>query len=190
MKILLHMCCAPCSIYPIGNLREEGFTVMGFFYRHNIHPYQECMRREETVADYAQSIDLKVIYQTSYDIEEFLRNVSFRESNRCRYCYHDRLMSTALLAKRGKFDCFTSSLLYSKFQQHDLIAAIGKSVARQVGVPFHYEDYRVGWKEGIEASKKLNLYRQGYCGCIYSEKERYYKKSKRSGPEAPPSINN
>ena len=169
------MCCAPCSIYPIKHLRQEGLSVMGFFYRNNIHPFQECQRREETVSSYAQSIDLKVIYQSGYDIEAFLRNVSFRESNRCHYCYHERLKSTALLAKRGKFDFFSSSLLYSKFQQHELITAIGNSVARSVGIPFHYVDYRVGWKEGIETSKKLRLYRQGYCGCIYSEKERYFK---------------
>ncbi len=175
MKILLHICCAPCGIYPIKRLRCEGFSLMGFFYRHNIHPFQECKRRQDTLFSYAQTIDLKVIYQADYDIEGFLQNVSFREAQRCHYCYHDRLKSTALMAKRGKFDCFSTSLLYSKFQQHDLIASIGQSIGQQVGIPFHYEDYRVGWKEGVETSKQLNLYRQQYCGCIYSEKKRYYK---------------
>lgn len=175
MKILLHMCCAPCSIYPIQELRGAGMSVMGFFYRHNIHPFQECHRREEAVITYARLIDIKVIYQKGYDIERFLQNVSFRESDRCHYCYHERLTTTALLAKRGNFDCFSSSLLYSKFQKHDLITSIGQAVGKRVGIPFHYADYRKGWKEGIEISKKLRLYRQGYCGCIYSEKERYYK---------------
>ena len=79
---------------------------MGFFYRHNIHPWSECRRREETLREYSETIDLPVIYQKEYEMETFLRNVAFREANRCQYCYHDRLRTTALLAKRGRFDCF------------------------------------------------------------------------------------
>jgi len=175
MKVLLHVCCANCAIYPIDNMREEGLEVMGFFYRHNIHPYTECLRRQEALEAYAEQIKFKVIYQEGYDLEGFIRNVAFRESERCNYCYHDRLKSTALLAKRGKFDYFSSTLLYSKHQQHDLIRSMGESIGKSVGVPFLYRDYREGWKEGIECSKQIGLYRQQYCGCIYSEKERYYK---------------
>jgi predicted adenine nucleotide alpha hydrolase (AANH) superfamily ATPase len=102
-------------------------------------------------------------------------NVAFREAERCNYCYHDRLRSTALIAKRGKFDYFSSTLLYSKHQKHELIRSMGKSVSKSVGVPFLYQDYREGWKEGIEYSKQMGLYRQHYCGCIYSEKERFFK---------------
>jgi predicted adenine nucleotide alpha hydrolase (AANH) superfamily ATPase len=175
MKVLLHVCCANCAIYPIKSMREEGLEVMAFFYRHNIHPYSECLRRQEALEAYAEQIDLKVIYQEGYDLEGFIRNVAFRESERCNYCYHDRLRSTALLAKRGKFDYFSSTLLYSKHQKHELIRSIGESIGKSVGVPFLYHDYREGWKEGIECSKQMGLYRQHYCGCIYSEKERYYK---------------
>ena len=175
MKVLLHVCCANCAIYPIKNIREEGLEVMGFFYRHNIHPYTECLKRQEALQVYAEQADLKVIYQEGYDIEGFMQNVAFRESERCNYCYHDRLRSTALLAKRGKFDYFSSTLLYSKHQQHDLIRSMGESIGKSVGIPFLYQDYREGWKEGIECSKQMGLYRQHYCGCIYSEKERYYK---------------
>jgi epoxyqueuosine reductase len=149
--------------------------VRGFFYRHNIHPYTECQKREAAVREYAEHADLPVIYQEGYDLEGFIRSVVFRESDRCEYCYFDRLKSTALVAKRGKFDCFSSTLLYSKFQKHDRIKDIGESVGKQVGIPFHYQDFRPGWKEGIEASKRLGLYRQQYCGCIYSEKERYVR---------------
>jgi len=175
MKVLLHVCCANCAIYPIKTIREEGLEVMGFFYRHNIHPYTECLKRQEALQVYAEQADLKVIYQEGYDIEGFMQNVAFRESERCNYCYHDRLRSTALLARRGKFDYFSSTLLYSKHQQHDLIRTMGASIGKSVGVPFLYQDYREGWKEGIECSKQMGLYRQHYCGCIYSEKERYYK---------------
>lgn len=176
-KILVHMCCGPCAIHPVRRLREEGREVMGFFYRHNIHPFTECRRREQALADYAGTAGFRVIWQEEYRLEEFLRNVAFREADRCHYCYHDRLRSTALLARRGKFGAFTSTLLYSKFQNHDRIRAIGESVGRSVGVPFLYRDFREGWKEGVEASRELQLYRQSYCGCVYSEKDRYFGKS-------------
>ncbi len=175
MKVLLHVCCANCAIYPIKTMRDEGLEVMGFFYRHNIHPYTECVKRQEALQAYAEQINLKVIYQEGYDIEGFIQHVAFRESERCNYCYHDRLRSTALLAKRGKFDYFSSTLLYSKHQKHDLIRTMGESVGKSVGVSFLYQDYREGWKEGIECSKQMGLYRQHYCGCIYSEKERFYR---------------
>jgi hypothetical protein len=156
-------------------MKEDGHEVMGFFYRHNIHPYTECLRRQEALEAYAEKINLKVIYQEGYDLEGFIQNVAFRESERCNYCYHDRLRSTALIAKRGKFNYFSSTLLYSKHQNHELIRSIGESIGKSVGVPFLYHDYREGWKEGIECSKQMGLYRQHYCGCIYSEKERYFK---------------
>lgn len=175
MKTLMHICCAPCSIVPTESLRRQGMEVMGFFYRHNIHPYTECVKRQQTLEQYSRQIDLRVIYQEEYDMEGFIRNVAYRESNRCSYCYHDRLRTTALMARRGKFDYFSTTLLYSKFQKHDTIRSIGESVGKAVGVPFFYEDFRTGWKTGITASKELGMYRQKYCGCIYSEKERFYR---------------
>ncbi|MEE8480151.1 MAG: epoxyqueuosine reductase QueH [Desulfobacterales bacterium] len=179
MKIMLHICCAPCSIYPINILREDDFDIMGFFYRNNIHPFTECVKRQETLESYAEMIDLRVIYQEEYDLNGFLQNIVFRESKRCSYCYHERLKSTALIAKRDKFDYFTSTLLYSKFQKHDMVKSIGESVGNAVGIPFYYHDFRKGWKLGVEESKRLELYRQKYCGCIYSEKERFFNSSTR-----------
>ncbi len=173
MKLLLHICCAPCAIYPLKVLKQEEIDVMGFFYRHNIHPFTEMLKRQETLEQYAEQIGLKMIYQKGYDLEGFIQGVVFRENSRCIYCYHDRLKSTALLAKRGKFNYFSTTLLYSKFQKHDMIKAIGEDIGRSVGIPFYYHDFREGWKEGIEASKQLSMYRQQYCGCIYSEKERF-----------------
>lgn len=174
MKILLHTCCAPCSIYPVEILRDLNFEITGFFFRSNIHPYSECLKREETLKNYAQQIQLPVIYQIEYDLEGFLQKLIYKEKNRCAICYHERLAATAAMAKKKFFDCFSSTLLYSKFQKHDLIKRIGESVASSFTIPFNYYDFRKGWKEGVEASKRLNLYRQQYCGCIYSEKERFY----------------
>ena len=180
MKILMHICCAPCSIYPLQILRDDRHTVMGFFYRNNIHPYTECMKREETLKDYAAAIGLKMIYQDGYEMETFLRNVAFREAERCIYCYHDRLTTTANYAKKGKFDAFTSTLLYSRFQKHDQIQSIGEAVGKSIGVPFFYQDFRDGWKKGIDESRRIGMYRQQYCGCIYSEKDRYYRPPRKA----------
>ncbi|MBL0715677.1 MAG: epoxyqueuosine reductase QueH [Desulfosarcina sp.] len=184
MKILMHTCCAPCSIYPLRRLRDEGLTVMGYFYRHNIHPYTECQRRQETLETFAEQKKMKLIVQEGYDLEGFLRNVVHREKDRCRHCYFDRLRSAARVARKGKFDAFTSTLLYSKFQKHDLIRDIGASVAKETGVPFHYQDFRTGWKEGIDVSKRTGMYRQDYCGCIYSEKERFFRKRPSKRPSS------
>lgn len=183
MKLLLHACCAPCTIHPLRVLRNDGFEVMGFFYRHNIHPYTECLKRQAALAEYAAQSDFQVIYQEGYEMEEFLRKAAFREANRCSQCYHDRLRAAALVARRGRFDGFSSTLLYSKFQKHDTIKSIGEAVGREVGVDFFYRDFRQGWKEGVEVSKQLGMYRQSYCGCIYSEKDRYYRKPRRPGAE-------
>jgi predicted adenine nucleotide alpha hydrolase (AANH) superfamily ATPase len=175
MKILLHICCGPCSIWPVKSLRNDGMDVMGFFYKHNIHPYTECLKRQETLQNYADQINLRMIHQEGYELEGFIQNVVYREADRCRYCYHERLRSTAMLARRGKFDYFSTTLLYSKFQNHEYLKAIGASIGKAVGVPFFYQDFREGWKEGVETSKQLGMYRQQYCGCIYSEKERFFK---------------
>jgi predicted adenine nucleotide alpha hydrolase (AANH) superfamily ATPase len=133
------------------------------------------LKRQETLQNYADRINLRIICQEGYDLEGFIQNVVYREKDRCRHCYYDRLNTTALLAKRGKFDYFSSTLLYSKFQNQELVQSIGESIGQSTGVPFLYRDFREGWKEGVETSKKLEMYRQQYCGCIYSEKERYYK---------------
>jgi predicted adenine nucleotide alpha hydrolase (AANH) superfamily ATPase len=159
---------------------------MSFFYRHNIHPYSECLRRQETLEAFAASQNLRVIIQGGYDLEGFLRNVAFREKERCRYCYHDRLRAAAMVARKGKFDAYTSTLLYSRFQKHDMIQDVGESIARETGIPFLYRDFRTGWREGIDQSKALGMYRQPYCGCIYSEKDRFYRDEKPSATAPKP----
>jgi len=175
MKLLLHICCGPCAIYPVKSLREQGVEVMGHFYNNNIHPLTEWAKRRDTLSALAESVNLPVIYQKTYDMEGFLQKVVFREKSRCPVCYHDRLMSSAMTAKKGGFDCFSSTLLYSKFQNHDLIRSMGEAIGKSIGIDFYYQDFREGWKEGIAISKELNMYRQQYCGCIYSESERYSK---------------
>jgi predicted adenine nucleotide alpha hydrolase (AANH) superfamily ATPase len=175
MRILLHICCAPCSIVPLQSLRAEGHDVTGFFFNHNIHPYLEYKRRLDTVIEYAAMVDLEMTIMDNYLVEEFLGAVAGNPANRCSYCYSSRLEVAARTAADQGFDAFTSSLLYSRYQRHYEIRKTGEDLAARYGVAFHYCDYRTGWQEGIRISKELGLYRQQYCGCIYSEKDRYWK---------------
>ena len=175
MKLLMHICCGPCTIYPLKELRIQGHEVTGVFYNPNIHPYQEYQKRRQTLGDYADKAFLNVIWPEGYPLEEFLRGIAFKENERCAYCLVDRLKYTAQLAIREKYDGYTTTLLYSKYQKHDFIREIGENLSRQLGIFFYYQDFRTGWAEGVKISKELGMYRQPYCGCIYSEKQRFYK---------------
>lgn len=178
MKILLHICCGPCSLYPLRVLRAAGHEVTGFFYNPNIHPYQEYTRRLAAVNELAEKESLPIIISDDYDLEGFLANIASAPENRCSYCYSSRLAATAATAAEQGFDAFSASLLYSRYQQHEKIRALGDTLGSQNGIRFLYQDFRPGWQEGIRLSKELGLYRQQYCGCIYSEKERYLPKEK------------
>lgn len=180
MKILLHICCVNCAISPVEKLTEEGNEVVGYFFNPNIHPYQEYQRRLDALKQYSDEARLKVVYRDEYLLEEFLRNVSHRAKERCQYCYSLRLEATAREAKNQGFDTFTTTLLESTHQNHELIKETGERVGREAGITFYYEDFRKGWRKGLEVSKALGLYRQPYCGCIYSEKERFLKENKMS----------
>ena len=175
MKLLLHLCCAPCTIYPLEILRKEAGQVKGVFFNPNIHPYLEYKKRLDTVREYAAREGLEVAVAEGYPIEEFLLKTAALGKDRCSYCYEVRLRHTAEQARKGLFDAFTTTLLYSRYQKHDLIRATAEDAAREFNIPFYYRDFRTGWEEGVRLSKDMGLYRQKYCGCIYSEKERFYK---------------
>lgn len=175
MKILLHICCANCAIYPFHRLKKSGEEIVGYFFNPNIHPYQEYQKRLESTKNYSEAVGLEVIYRDEYLLEAFLGNVSHRVQERCSYCYLFRLESAALEAKKLGVDAFSTTLLQSTHQNHALIKETGERVGRVIGIPFYYEDFRLGWRKGVEVSRAMGLYRQQYCGCIYSEKERYMK---------------
>ena len=175
MKLLLHLCCAPCTIYPLEILRKDAGQVKGVFFNPNIHPYLEYKKRLDTVREYAAREGLEVAVAEGYPIEEFLLKTAALGKDRCSYCYEVRLRHTAEQARKGLFDAFTTTLLYSRYQKHDLIRQTGEAIAREMQVPFYYQDFRVGWEEGVRISKETGMYRQKYCGCVFSEKERFYK---------------
>jgi predicted adenine nucleotide alpha hydrolase (AANH) superfamily ATPase len=179
-RILLHTCCGPCTIYPLKRLRDHGMSVHGFFYNPFIQPYQEFERRLAALEHLALARDLQIIVRKDYDLDIFFREVAFREQSRCVLCYSTRIEAAARLAKKSGLDAFTTTLLYSKQQKHDLVQAVCDEASRRFGIPFYYEDFRLGWKEGQEGAKALGLYRQQYCGCIYSEKDRFLKSGRKA----------
>lgn len=179
MRVLLHICCGPCACYCVESLRDEGFDPTGYWFNPNIHPYREYLKRLDTLKDYVQQVRLPLVEREDYALENWMRSMVFREDQRCTFCYYLRLTETAKEAKARDFETFSTTLLYSKYQKHEQIIAIAQQVAQEQGVPFLYRDFRSGWTDGIARSKELGLYRQPYCGCIYSEKERYQKKNSK-----------
>jgi epoxyqueuosine reductase len=173
MNILFHICCAPCAVYPLSRLRKQGFSVQGYFYNPNIHPYLEYQKRMSTVQEFSARAGLSVSYRDGYDLDEFLNRVAGKGPGRCEQCYRMRLDAAAAETSRSGSSLFTTSLLYSKYQNHDLIRAVAEEVAREHRVELYYEDFRIGWREGTVESKAMGLYRQQYCGCVYSERDRY-----------------
>lgn len=182
MRILLHTCCAPCLSGARISLEEEGVDFSAYFYNPNIHPYTEYTRRIQTLQRYAYLEPFELILSGDYPYEDFLKKALGRDDNsskgdlrpsRCRYCYYERLSNTALQAKKRGFDAFSTTLLLSKYQDHEGIRNAGEEISNEIDVPFYYNDMRRYWKETISISKKLGLYRQGYCGCLFSEVDRY-----------------
>lgn len=172
MKLLLHICCSPCSVYPIKILKEE-YDITGFFYNTNIHPYIEYKNRLECLKEYSKSINLDVIYSGKYNAKEFISNIDI--NNRCNYCYKSRLEETVKYAKDNNYDCFSTTLLVSIYQNHDLIKNICEELSKKYNIKFIYKDFREYFRKGQEEARELNLYMQKYCGCIFSESERYSK---------------
>ena len=173
MNILLHQCCGPCSIYPIITMQVQGHNITTYFFNHNIHPVQEYYKRMEGAVLVSRHYNIKCIVEDYYGLVEFLRQNAYHEKERCRYCYERRLLKTAEKAKELGMDAFSSSLLYSKMQNHESIKEMAEKAAKEYNIPFYYYDFREGWQQGIDISKELEIYRQNYCGCIYSEEDRF-----------------
>lgn len=180
MRLLMHGCCGPCSVYPIDALRQEGHQLTAYFFNPNIHPYTEFRRRKETLQGYANSIDMPLIVEEEYGLEEFLQRVAANPSGRCPVCYRLRLYKTAEKALELGMEGFTTTLLISPYQNHEMLKSVGENIAQEVGIPFIYRDFRPGFREGQSRAREMELYRQPYCGCIYSEKDRYYKPKRRT----------
>ena len=173
MRVLIHSCCAHCAAYTAAYFREAGYAITALWYNPNVHPYREYQARLEAVTQLSRELTFPLIVAGDYDMVEFLRRVAGHEAERCRYCFEMRLYRTAGCASRGGFDAFTTTLLISPHQRHDLLREIGEKIGREKGIPFLYADLRKRYSDSRQITKPLELYRQQYCGCIYSEWERY-----------------
>lgn len=178
MKTLLHICCAPCANQCIDALRQEGMEVTGFWYNPNIHPFTEYRSRRNCVREYAKTIDLPLLEEDIYGLRPFVRAVAQDIEHRCIKCYEMRLFRAAQTAAQAGFDSFTSSLFISPYQNHELMRQTALRAAQTYGVEFCYRDFRPLFRKGQERARELGFYMQKYCGCVFSEQERYLKPNK------------
>ena len=176
MKLLMHTCCAPCSVYCIDSLRAEGIEPTVFWYNPNIHPYTEYKARRDCLKEYTKKVSVEAIFQEEYGLDEFCKNVIDDLENRCaKYCYRKRLSETVRYAAKHGYDTFTTTLLVSPYQKHEELIAVCKDLEALSGVKFLYRDFRDGFREGQEKAREAGLYMQKYCGCVFSEEDRYMK---------------
>lgn len=176
MKILFHICCAPCANACVTSLRAEGIEPVGFWYNTNIHPYTEYRARRDTLVEYAKTVGMDLRLEHEYGLREFTKAVAQHPEDRCGYCYVTRMERTAKYAAEHGFEAFSTSLLISPYQNHDLIRTLAEHCAQKYGVSFLYRDFRPLFQEGQAHARELGMYMQKYCGCIYSEEERYQAK--------------
>jgi len=175
-KLLLHICCAPCAIYPLDSLTKAGFSVEGFFYNPNIQPESEYSKRKKAAKDFQERFGIKVHFGGYHqDLYHDRTNKAKDKDSRCRNCFNLRLEKTHQLALNNKFDFFTTTLLVSPYQDQRKIKEIGDGISMKSDVQFLYCDFRPGFKEGHIKAKELNFYCQRYCGCLSSLEERNAK---------------
>ena len=173
MKLLMHACCAPCSVYCVDTLRAEGIEPTLYWFNPNIHPYTEYKARRDCLKEYSKMMNLETIFEEDYGLDEFCKNVVDDLEGRCtKYCYPVRLDKTFKFAKENGYDTVTTTLLYSIYQNHEYIKLLCEKYSKEYGIDFLYRDFRTGFWEGHDKAKQeLGLYMQKYCGCIFSEQQ-------------------
>ena len=172
-RLLVHSCCAHCTAYPAEYWQKQGCEVTLLWYNPNIHPFSEHQQRLEAMKSLAQEMNLPLLVEEGYDFITYFRQVAGHEAERCQHCFRLRLSRTADLARQKGFSAFTTTLLISPHQKHDLLHQIGCILTEESGIDFLYTDLRKRYSDSRHMTKGLNLYRQQYCGCIYSEWERF-----------------
>ena len=186
-RLLLHSCCAPCSSYVIEYL-SSYFSITVFYYNPNIYPEQEYGKRAEEQREFIRRFPAKYPAQFLYgefEPERFYEAVKGLErekegGERCFCCYRLRLEETAKMAKRLGMDSFTTTLSISPLKQAVKLNEIGEALSEEYGIPYLVSDFKKknGYKRSVELSKEYGLYRQDYCGCIFSKMERERQKER------------
>jgi len=175
-KMLLHTCCGPCAYVYVCGLDREGIVPDMFWYNHNIHPYKEYEARKNALATFCDAKGLALVVDDCYGLRDFVKDSVDKLDSRCGGCYQKRLEATAKKAAEGGYDSFSTTLLASPYQQFDTIVSIGLTLAKKYNIEFVVYDFRAGFKEGKNQARQMGLYIQKYCGCIFSEEERYVRK--------------
>lgn len=163
----------------IETLRNEGVEVSGLWYNPNIHPVTEYRARRDALILHAKNIDMPLFIEDDYGLREFVRLVYPNLEDRCGRCYDIRLDFAAKYARDNGYDSFSTSLLISPYQKHELIIETAEEKAKKYGVKFLYRDFRPYFREGQQKARELGYYMQKYCGCVFSEEERYIRKLKK-----------
>ena len=177
----MHICCANCSLYPMKSLLSKGIEARGLWFNPNIHPIREYQLRLNTLQWLQRLWGLDIEYIDHHRIRDFVSTVRAHREERCSLCYSMRLEETAKTARKMNLDGFTTTLLVSPYQRFDMIVSVGREMEKRYCIPFYAEDFRVGYKGSIRLSRELNLYRQNYCGCIFSKRERLAEKKNAHG---------
>ncbi len=155
-------------------LQSEGFAITAFFYNPNIHPWKERERRLRTLSDYTDSMGIPLVIDEEYPLEENIRMLLDAE-NRCCACFEDRLSATALKAAELGIENFSTTLSVSPYQNQSFIIEAGSAAEEKTGVRFIYRDFTESYRESVRISREEEMYRQPYCGCVFSERDRYLK---------------
>lgn len=191
MNILLHTCCSNCAIYPFKILESEGHSFSGFWFNPNIHPFDEYELRLQSLKQLTSQKNIDMLFLEDYMPEEYFNIFGIKDINlepdniarvdpglipqtpdRCRSCYTLRLGKTAYEASKKGFDAFSTTLLISPYQDFEQIAAIGKELSEKYDIIFYLKDFRPFFRDSMASAKELRMYRQKYCGCIFSREER------------------
>jgi len=177
MKILIHTCCGPCAVLFTKHFAAQNpdYEPHLLWFNPNIHPLTEYRNRQQAAHAFAQAAELPIIGADSdYGLRHFLQHVhTLDKGARCEYCYHSRLAFAAEQAVAAGLAAFTTTLLASPYQNFELIQRIGGDLARQHGLTFISPDFRANYRNGLAHAREMGLYMQKYCGCIFSEEERY-----------------
>lgn len=172
----MHICCAPCAILPVLKLHEK-YDITGLFFNPNIHPYKEYLDRKKSVLALGTEFGIPII-EEDYPYVTFLEEAvgHVEEKDRCSMCYQTRLDRLKVVADRCGIETVTTSLLYSIYQKHDLVLSLGTLTFGENR--FLAIDDRKEFWQGVNEAKSRNYYLQKYCGCIFSNFERYHVSQK------------
>lgn len=176
MNLLLHACCAPCSIMCVQSLEDEGVRPEILWYNPNIHPLKEYKTRRLALREFCAAEGLKFSCEGEYGLKAFLKNTlpdPYEKIKRCEFCYKSRLEFTAMYAANNGYTHFSTTLLISPYQNHEMIRDLGMQAGKTAGAEFLYRDFRPLFRDGQNAAREKGIYMQKYCGCIFSEEERY-----------------